>query len=217
MSSSTSTTITSRDFLGRLALVIRHGGARNIAELAKALRMPVETTRYKVKGMLKQGVSIRSSIDYSKLNLTHYYAFMKLSDKARANEDKFFGLLGDQAYLTSFARSLPSNEYVCRFAVPTAGRRVGGSLRRMLRGLAEEKLIDHVELHEATWEKAHMLQPEYFDLKRGTWRIDWSKMRKESQTRDSASSSSVATRASTSITASSPAFDVLDLLIARRA
>jgi len=208
MSSNTFTTATSRDFLGRVAPVIRQGGARNIVELAKALKMPVETTRYKVKGMLKKGIGIHASIDYSRLGLTHYYAYLSLSEKARMNEKKFFGFLGEQAYLNSYARSLPSNEYACRFAVPTLGQKVSGSLRRMLRGLAEEKLVDRVELHEVTWEKAHMLQPEYFDLKRGIWRIDWSKIKKEALPKESAPSRP-------SIHGDAPKFDTVDLLIAR--
>jgi hypothetical protein len=62
-----------------------------------------------------------------------------------------------------------------------------------------------------------MLQPEYFDLKRGTWKIDWGKIKKEALPRESTPSSSAA-RPSTGIDASSPAFpafDVLDILIAR--
>ena len=222
-----------KDFLDRVVPHIRAGGARNIVELAKALRMPVETTRYKVKGMLKQGLEIHASFDYGKFGLRHYYAYLKLSDKGRAVEKKLFTLLGEQGCLSSCARRLPSNDYACKFTIPISADRRGGagggsSLKRMLRGLSEEKLLEGIpEVHSVSWERAHMIQPEFFDLKHGAWEIDWGRIKKEPQAVSASPSSSSASRSrgdeeskkAEEADAGGEAageFDELDLLICRQ-
>ncbi|HZW57349.1 MAG TPA: hypothetical protein VFF30_13755 [Nitrososphaerales archaeon] len=217
-----------KDFLDKVVPHVRAGGARNIVELAKALKMPVETTRYKVKGMLKQGLEIHASVDYSKFGLRHYYAYLKLSEKGKAWEKKLFALLGEQGCLSSCAKRLPSNEYACKFTIPIsseAGGGGGGSLKRMLRGLSEEKLIGGVpEVHSVSWERSHMIQPEFFDLKHGSWKIDWSKIKKEplSGAASTTSSSYLASASSSKASISrrkeepEPEFDELDLMICRQ-
>ena len=195
----------SRDFVERIIPEVRTGGARNIVELAKALRMPVETTRYKVKGMLRRGLSVHASVDYNKFGLAHHYARFFLSQKTRENEKKFFQALSDSCYLTSFARKLPSNEYFCTFAVPHSRGASSSLIHRLLRSLTEERLIERSRISNVTWRRAHMIQPEFFNLKRGIWQVDWAKLRKES-----------APGAKAEEKESSPSeFDDLDLNIAR--
>ena len=173
-----------RNFLDMIIPEVRLGGARNIVELAKSLGTPVETTRYKVKGMLRRGLKIDACLDFSKFGLVAHYAHLDLTERTRANEKKFFKLLADHGYLASCARRLPGTGYACRFLVPAqkTGKSKGGvagSLTRLLRILMEEKLLQHARAHDVSWEKNHMIQPEYFDLKRGSWKIDWVKLRRE--------------------------------------
>ncbi|MDG6994321.1 MAG: hypothetical protein JRN52_00240 [Nitrososphaerota archaeon] len=170
-----------RDFLQRAIPEIRTGGGRNIVELAKALHMPVETTRYKVKGMLKRGLSVHASVDYNKFGLTRYYAYFRLSEKASVNEKKLFSILADQAFLVSASRRLPSNDYICEFAFPRSIDTSFSTLRKFLRGLAEEGVLKDVSVNTISSQKFHMIQSEFFDLKHGSWRIDWGKLRKETK------------------------------------
>lgn len=167
----------SKDFLERIIPEVRSGGARNIVDLAKALKMPVETTRYKIKGILKRGLSIHAFIDYNKFGLSSYQARFHLASRAKESERKFFQFLSDSCYLTSAARRVTTNEFCCTFSVPKTD---GYSVQRLLRGLAEEKFVVSPIVSHVTWKKAHMMQPEFFNLKKGVWQIDWPKLRKES-------------------------------------
>jgi DNA-binding Lrp family transcriptional regulator len=189
----------STDFLERILPEVRAGGARNIVELAQALRMPVETTRYKVKGMLRRGLSIHASVDYNKFGLVNHEAYFMLRPKAQLNEKKFFQSLSEYGYLTSYARRLPDNGYVCSFALP-----LGKSLSRLMRDLKEEDLIETPRVEPLSWKVGHMIRPSYFQLKNGVWQIDWNKIKKgpKSEERIRGQKPSVE-------------FDELDLLIAR--
>lgn len=188
----------SSDFLERITPQVRTGGARNIVELAKALRIPVETTRYKVNGMLKRGLSIHASVDYTKFGLVNHQVTFLLGQRAIANEKKFFQSLSESAYLTSYAREFPSNLYVCWFAAPSST-----GLSRLIRGLSEERLIEDPSVASFSWKKSHMIRPSYFQLKKGVWSVDWNKVRRESIAEDKRGS------------AASFEFDDLDLMIAR--
>ncbi|MGI0078988.1 MAG: hypothetical protein ACRECH_05135 [Nitrososphaerales archaeon] len=195
----------SRDFLARIVPEVKSGGARNIVELAKSLRMPVETTRYKVKGILKRGLSVHASLDYTKFGLTNYYTRFYLTQRSREGEKRFFQGLADFCYLTSFARRVTTNEFACTFAVPHANGASSSLIHRLLRGLAEEKLIDSPKISGVTWKKAHMVQPEFFNLKKGVWEVDWSKLRKEPATQSRAEEKE----------SREADYDDLDLMIAR--
>ena len=144
--------------------------------------MPVETTRYKVKGMLKRGLSVHASVDYNKFGLTRYYAYFRLSEKARPNEKRLFNTLADQAFLVSASRRLPNNDYLCEFAFPRSIDTSFSTLRKFLRELGEEGLLEDVRVSTVSSQKIHMIQPEFFDLKHGAWKIDWGKLRKEGKT-----------------------------------
>ncbi len=195
----------SRDFLERILPEVRSGGARNIVELAKALRMPVETTRYKVKGILKRGLGVHASVDYNKFGLTHYYTRFHLTQRSKDNEKRFFQALSDSCYLTSFARSVTTNEFVCTFALPQTKGASSSLIHRLLRGLAEEKLIESHKVSDVTWKKPHMVQPEFFNLKKGLWQVDWMKLKKETFPQSRADEKEVL----------GGDFDDLDLMIAR--
>ena len=189
----------SADFLERIIPEVRSGGARNIVELAQALHIPVETTRYKIKGMLKRGLSVHASVDYSKFGLINHEAYFMLRPKAQVSEEKFFQNLSEYGFLTSYARRLPDNGYVCSFALP-----VGGSLSRLMRGLKEEGLIESPHVQPLSWKVGHMIHPAYFELKRGVWQIDWSKVKKEPVSRQKRGELKLSVE-----------FDSLDLMIAR--
>jgi DNA-binding Lrp family transcriptional regulator len=203
----------SADFLERVIPEIRTGGARNIVELAKALHLPVETTRYKVKGMLKRGLSVHASVDYNKFDLVNHEAYFTLSPKAQANERRFFQALAEEAYLTSYAKRLPDSGCVCSFAIPA-----GESLSRMMRGLVEEGLLESTRVEPLSQKRDHMIQASFFHLKRGSWKIDWSKVKRESPLKENDSkkaSASSSTSYFTSQKNSDVSFDDLDLMIAR--
>lgn len=195
----------SRDFLERIIPDVRSGGARNIVELAKSLRMPVETTRYKVRGILRRGLTVHASVDYNKFGLTNYYARFHLTQRSRESEKKFFQALADFCYLTSSARRVTTNEFACTFAVPQSRGASSSMMNRLLRGLAEEKLIESPRICAVTWKKVHMVQPEFFNLKKGLWQVEWAKFKKEAapQSKSDEKESAMAE------------FDDLDLMIAR--
>lgn len=195
----------SRDFLERIIPEVKSGGARNIVELAKSLRMPVETTRYKVKGILKRGLTVHASVDYNKFGLANYYARFHLTQRSRESEKKFFQALADFCYLTSSARRVTTNEIACTFAVPQAKGASSSPIHRLLRGLAEEKLIESPRISGVTWKKSHMVQPEFFNLKKGVWQVDWTRLKRESTPQSRADEKD-------SVEAD---FDDLDLMIAR--
>jgi DNA-binding Lrp family transcriptional regulator len=193
----------STDFLEKVIPKVQAGGARNIVELARALHLPVETTRYKVKGMLKRGLTIHAGVDYNNFGLLNHEVYFMLRPKAQSNEKKFFQSLSEHAYLTSYARRLPDNGYVCSFAPP-----IGKSLSRLMRGLAEEGLVESPRVESLSWKKEYMIQPTFFQLKRGVWEIDWSKIKKEAA---STTAKVAQERKGTQLVE----FDELDLLIAR--
>lgn len=174
----------SKDFLQKAIPEIKTSGGRNIVELAKALHMPVETTRYKVKGMLKRGLSIHASVDYNKLGMTRYYAYFTLSEKAKSIEKKFFNTLADQAYLVSHAKKLPSSEYFSEFAFPRTIDSSFSVLRKFLRNLEGEGVIEGTKVYMVSAQKARMIQSEFFDLKHSAWQIDWSKLKKDALFKD---------------------------------
>jgi DNA-binding Lrp family transcriptional regulator len=194
----------SGDFLERVIPEIRTGGARNIVELARTLHLPVETTRYKVKGMLKRGLSFHASVDYAKFDLVNHETYFMLSPRAQANEKKFFQALADEGYLTSYAQRLPDKGYVCSFAIPK-----GKSLSRMVRGLAEEGLVNSARVEPLSFKRDHMIQASFFQLKRGTWKIDWNRVKRE--TPPPSSRETKQKRVSTT----EASFDELDLAVAR--
>ena len=169
----------SKNFLERIVPQVRSGGGRNIVELAKGLHIPVETTRYRVKAMMKRGLRIYASVDYNKFDLTSYYAHLRLTTKGFDNEKKLFQVLADTSYLTAYSKSLPTNEFICSFAVPEV-RSTSSTVQRFVRALTEEGLVESSRIYKLSWTKSHMVQPEYFHLKRGTWQIDWAKLKKES-------------------------------------
>ena len=192
----------STDFLERIIPHVRSGGARNIVELAGALRIPVETTRYNVKGMQRRGLTVHASVEYNKFGLASHEAYLVLSSRAQSREKRLFQVLAEYSFLTSYVRELPDNSYVCSFAVPR-----NASLLRLVRGLTEEGLIGLSRVEPLSWKKSHMLEPTFFQLKRGVWKIDWNKIRKQQKKRED--NSNEATKKS------SIHFDELDILIAR--
>ncbi|MHB1907384.1 MAG: hypothetical protein ACYCQJ_00780 [Nitrososphaerales archaeon] len=166
---------TPQDFLERITPLVREGGARNIVELANTLKIPVETTRYRVKGMMKQGLVIYASVDYEKFGLANVEGNLFLSPKAQQQDKKFFQALAEDCYLTSFGRIVPSNSYACTFAIPENSQ---SDLRRLARILTEEDLIISSNLEVASSRRNYTIRPGYFHLKRGTWSIDWSRVRR---------------------------------------
>ena len=164
-----------QDFLERITPIVREGGARNIVELANALKIPVETTRYKVKGMMKRGLVIYASVDYEKFGLVNVEGNFFLSPKAQQQDKKFFQALAESCYLTSFGRVVPNNSYACSFTIPENSQ---SDLRRLARILTEENLIISSNLEDASLRRDYTIRPGYFHLKRGTWSIDWSRVRR---------------------------------------
>jgi DNA-binding Lrp family transcriptional regulator len=174
----------SRDFLQRVLPEIQSGGARNIVELAKAMHMPVETTRYKIKGMLKRGLSIHASVDYNKFGLTRYLAQFGLTEKTQSSDRKFFNALSEEAFLISSTKKLPTGEYACEFAFPRSLDSSFSRLRKMIRAFEEERLIKDARVYAISAQRMHTMQPEFFDLKHSRWQIDWNKVKREAGTRE---------------------------------
>lgn len=186
------------NFLERIIPTVRTGGARNIVELASALRIPVETTRYKVKGMLKRGLGVYASVDYSKFGLVNTEGFLLVGRKARENEKKLFHALAESCYLSSVNKVLLGKGYTFSFVTPNPS-----NLQRLFRVLTEEEIILSSKLKVAPIKKSHMIQPAYFQLKRGVWSIDWGKIRKDTKLEEAQK------------TRAEPHFDELDLKIAK--
>jgi DNA-binding Lrp family transcriptional regulator len=195
----------SKNFLDRIIPEVRSGGGRNIVEIARRLHIPVETTRYRVKAMMKRGLKIYASFDYNKFDLTSYYVHLKLTKQGLERERKLFQSLAESSYLISYLKKLPTNEFICSFAVPEV-RSSSSSMQRLVRALTEEGIVSYSRVYRLSWKKSETIQPEYFHLKKGVWQIDWEKLRKESsQSKEKSEPSET-----------SPAeYDELDLHIAR--
>jgi DNA-binding Lrp family transcriptional regulator len=195
----------SKNFLERIIPEVGSSGGRNIVEIARKLHLPVETTRYRVKAMMKRGLRIYASFDYNKFDLTCYFVYLRLTEKALRSEKKLFQVLAETSFLISYSRKLPTNEFICSFAVPEV-RSSSSAMLRLVRALTEEGVVASSRVCKFSWRKSHMIQPEYFHLKKGVWRVDWEELRKEA---------SRSSEKSVPLETSHAEYDELDLHIAR--
>jgi DNA-binding Lrp family transcriptional regulator len=164
------------EFLSKILPIIKKNGGRNVVQIARALDLPVETTRYKIKRMLKNGIGIHANIDYGKIELAKTIGIIRLSPLVKGSERELFDGLANVAYLSEEAKTIPKGSHICTFTVPLR-RRI--EFNKTVRGLMEAELFETVEFYEMSWAKEHMLRTQFYDYDESQWNVDWARLKKE--------------------------------------
>jgi hypothetical protein len=72
--------------------------------------------------------------------------------------------------LTYYARTLPNGAYETMFAMPYYQTRL---YEVFFERLVEEKILNSFEISPLDYVQSVSLRPEYYDFKKGEWKIDW--------------------------------------------
>lgn len=161
----------------KIVEAIKEVGPRNISEIARITRLPIETVRYKIKKQLKEkGITIRASINYGKIGLRRYWLNLYFTDRGERRAAEMLNLLAMRGYLTYYARTLPKRIYVAMVTLPP---RFKGEYIKMLDELVNMDVLANYDMWEMAWLRHISMRQEYFDFDKGEWAIDWSKIEKE--------------------------------------
>lgn len=154
---------------------------RNISDLARAVKRPIETVRYRYNRMARiLNLKLTSYVVYSKLGLKRVSVFCFLTPKNVKTVGK---ALENLDYWTYLARFYGVTEgYYCVYALPAEQ---SDFLVKYLATMSQAGLIRHFVVH-ATGDP-HVLATNFrgLDFRDHTWRFEWSKWLGELE-RDSA-------------------------------
>jgi len=146
-------------------------GPRNLSKIAKEILVPVETVRYKLKRQLSSlGFRVIAEPDYSKMGLKLYHSSIQFTKDGSYFAEPILQLLSKRGYLVRAVRLFPRGIYSAEFALPPRTKEICISV---LKHLVDLKVISKFDLEEINFISEYSINPDFFDIKRGSWDVDW--------------------------------------------
>jgi len=149
-------------------------GPRNIKKLAEQLSLPVETLRYKIKKLLEEkGFKIHAALDYDKLGLVRYWAFLDLSKDYEGVA--VLNTLAQVGFLTYYCRTLPEAYTLVQFTIP---KKFEEDHKKFLESLKSQGIFEDFRLIKVDFMRYFDFKAQFYDFKKYTWDVDWDEVNK---------------------------------------
>ncbi|MEM0117593.1 MAG: hypothetical protein QXV32_04030 [Conexivisphaerales archaeon] len=150
-------------------------GPRNLSRIAKAIQVPVETVRYKLKKQLSSlGFRVTAEPDYSKMGLKLYHATVRFEKERLHLADAIFKLLAERGYLIRAVRLFPKGVYAAEFALPLRTKEICVSV---LKHLSDLKVISKFDFADISFMSEYSTNPDFLEIKRVSWKVDWQQVK----------------------------------------
>ncbi|MBO3802109.1 MAG: hypothetical protein JTT12_07305 [Candidatus Brockarchaeota archaeon] len=149
---------------------IKTVGPRNCSLISRMTGIPTETVRYKIaKQLIRKGILFRPIVDFELMGLKRAFVTMNFEEEVQTRATEILNNLHPFG-LTYYARTLPNGTYVTMFAMPYYQTRL---YEIFFERLVEEKVLRSFEISPVDYVQSVSLRPEYYDFKKGDWKIDW--------------------------------------------
>jgi hypothetical protein len=159
------------DSNAKLVRAIMQVGPGNFSLLSRLTGIPPETVRYKIKNQLmKKGINVHAIIDASKFGLQRTIVQLKFSEKYHPISKPILQALHELTYLTYYSGELMTRQYYTMFQIPIQFR---SEFTEFLDAMVNFGMLDSYTIRPIVWINYMSLRPEYFDIARGRWDIDW--------------------------------------------
>ena len=159
----------------KLLRAIIQAGPRNFSLLSRITGMPAETVRYKIKKQLaSKGIYIHAISDATKFDLRRITVRIKFTEKYHPVSKSILQALHELSYLTYYSGELMTRWYYCMFQVPSKFAR---EFSEFLDAMSELGILESYVLRPIDWINYVSMRPEFFDLHRGMWDIDWAQLK----------------------------------------
>jgi DNA-binding Lrp family transcriptional regulator len=150
-------------------------GPRNLSKIAKEIKVPVETVRYKLKRQLSSlGFRVIAEPDYYKMGLKLYHSYIQFTKDASSVAESILQLLSKKGYLIRAVRLFPKGVYSVEFALPLRTREICISV---LKHLVDLKVVSRFDFEEINFISEYSTNPDFFDIRRGVWNVDWQQIK----------------------------------------
>ena len=161
--------------LTRLTDAINRVGIQNVSLLSRMTRMPKETIRYEVKKRFpKLGLSVALQMGYDRLGLERTFAVLEFTSDVLDYAPELLHRLASVAFLTYRSSEIFGTRQIAIFGVPFGLRKKFGSF---LNRLVDEGILRRFRLEKLEWARHYDLRSEYYDISRGSWSIDWDRVK----------------------------------------
>lgn len=162
----------------RIVEAIKEVGPRNISEIARIARLPIETVRYKIKKQLKdKGIFIHLNVNYGRLGLKRYWLNLYFTKEFEGKINSFFKAFIEGGYLTYYARTLPTGGFIGLLSLPPKFRK---EYTELLDRLVEYNVLADFDVWELAWMRHVSMRQEYYDFESSKWIINWKEVAEES-------------------------------------
>ncbi|MGC8934856.1 MAG: hypothetical protein ACP5LN_06860 [Thermoproteota archaeon] len=149
---------------------IKTVGPRNCSLISRMTGIPVETVRYKItKQLIRKGIAFRPIVDFELMGLRRAFVRMTFNKEVQNRATEILNNLHPFG-LTYYARTLPDGAYETMFAMPYYQTRL---YEVFFERLVEERILNSFEISPLDYVQSVSLRPEYYDFKKGEWKIDW--------------------------------------------
>ncbi|MGC9202179.1 MAG: hypothetical protein ACP5HX_05885 [Thermoproteota archaeon] len=149
---------------------IKTVGPRNCSLISRMTGIPVETVRYKItKQLIRKGIAFRPIVDFELMGLRRAFVRMTFNKEVQNRATEILDNLHPFG-LTYYARTLPDGAYETMFAMPYYQTRL---YEVFFERLVEERILNSFEISPLDYVQSVSLRPEYYDFKKGEWKIDW--------------------------------------------
>ncbi len=144
----------------------------DIPEISRRLGQFKESVRYRYKEkIVKRGFGVQAAVNHERLGLKRMILVVDFANEYRQYAQAILAAMSDLCYLVSFARTLPTGEYVINISAPVE---VSGEIKDFFRGLQEKGMFTKLEALDFNWIRLTPMKAESYDFDTGRWDFDWS-------------------------------------------
>ncbi|MEM3684360.1 MAG: hypothetical protein QXT39_01720 [Conexivisphaerales archaeon] len=159
------------DSNAKLVRAIMQVGPGNFSLLSRLTGIPSETVRYKIKNqLLKKGINIHAIVDASKLGLQRTIVQMRFTEKYHPISKPILQALHELSYLTYYSGELMTRQYYTMFQIPIQFK---SEFTEFLDAMVNFEMLEYYHIRPINWINHISFRPEFFDLQKGRWDIDW--------------------------------------------
>jgi len=163
------------DINAKLVRAIMQVGPGNFSLLSRLTGIPSETVRYKIKNQLiKRGINIHAIVDAAKFGLQRTIVQLRFTEKYHPISKPILQALHELSYLTYYSGELMTRQYYTMFQIPVQYK---AEFTEFLDAMVNFDMLESYYVRPITWINYISLRPEYFDLQKGRWDIDWQRIK----------------------------------------
>jgi hypothetical protein len=143
----------------------------DIPEIARRLGQFKESVRYRYKEkILNKGFAVQASVDHEKLGLQRVVVVIDFAEEYTKYGEAILASMNEQCFLVSFARVMPSSNYIASFSVP---RGFVEDLKAFFETIKEKGVFTKLEIFDFDWVRIVPMMSEFYDFDTGRWDFDW--------------------------------------------